>query len=401
MVEKSLEQILERWREAFDQYDKLKSMAEPAIVKWEWAVGERYSVRPFYFQRFPGRARALKSPPVSKHQHTEYGLDEQNRPRLYRVYDHLERPFETFYNYNETLVEIIGFSIPPHVPLKVEQIFYEKDRVIQYVYFELNGYTPLYSTKGKDPDVLYRWLGPKGRLKTVEQYIYDSNYLTKILSYHEMPGASPFNFEEHLSYDHTGKLLRIEGFYEDGSSRVLYRKRQKNQTFNSIRKIATQKMIEAIIGRLRTENIKEKLYCIELSYRSVTNYFPPGIILGPETYRQNLLNSNNPEARYYVFTPIFHRPEQWLQITDPDALEYCGLLEQEIQAKSRWETATNILRDVAAVLTRYDWTGILDITPDFVVYAIDHEMEGDDLGNVLSASASNEQLLEWKKKGWL
>jgi hypothetical protein len=142
-------------------------------------------------------------------------------------------------------------------------------------------------------------------------------------------------------------------------------------------------------------------YCIELSYRSVTNYFPPGIILGPETYRQNLLNSNNPEARYYVFTPIFHRPEQWLQITDPDALEYCGLLEQEIQAKSRWETATNILRDVAAVLTRYDWTGILDITPDFVVYAIDHEMEGDDLGNVLSASASNEQLLEWKKKGWL
>ena len=113
------------------------------------------------------------------------------------------------------------------------------------------------------------------------------------------------------------------------------------------------------------------------------------------------MNSNNPEARYYVFAPIFHRPEQWLQITDPDALEYCGLLEQEIQAKSRWETATNILRDVAAVLTRYDWTGILDITPDIVVYAIDHEMEGDDLGNVLSASVSNEQLLEWKKKGWL
>jgi hypothetical protein len=94
-------------------------------------------------------------------------------------------------------------------------------------------------------------------------------------------------------------------------------------------------------------------------------------------------------------------PMRWLEITDPDTLEICGQLEQEIQAGSKWDTATCILRDVTAALTRHDWSGILDTTPDFVIFAIDWEMEGDDLAAVLGASASQEQLREWKDKGWL
>jgi hypothetical protein len=265
----------------------------------------------------------------------------------------------------------------------------------------LNGYTTLYSKKGKNPDALYQWLGPNGRFKQAEQYVYDGDRLTSILLYDEHPGASPFKAEEHFTYDEAGELLRIERFYGSGHSQLVYQKRKKGQTFKSIREAATRKMTEAIIERLGTENIREKLCCIELCYQRVYHHFPPFVILGLESDRRRLLDSGDPDAQYYVFAPALMSQMRGLEITDPDTLEICSQLEQEIQKDSKWDTATCILRDVAAVLTRHDWAGVLNITPDFVVFAIDWEMEGDHLEEVLRACASKNQVEEWKKKGWL
>jgi hypothetical protein len=94
MSTENRQQIVKRWKAAFGQYDEFKASAEPAVVRWEWTNGgERYSLLPFFFQRFPGRARALKEPPAVKAQHIEYGLDEQGRPRVRRMYNYLEQAF--------------------------------------------------------------------------------------------------------------------------------------------------------------------------------------------------------------------------------------------------------------------------------------------------------------------
>lgn len=419
MFEDSLGQVLERWEKAFGQYGELKAAAQPAVVRWEWASGERYSLLPFHFKRFPGRGRALKGPPTLVGYYIRYGFDERDRPRLHRFYDYLDlhgwdrlqrdrmRGFErdelpeTFYTYANSLAEIIEFSVPPRIPLKVQHVFYEDGRVIRHISFRLNGYTPLYSQKGRDPEALYEWLGRNGRFKQAEQYIYEGSRLIAILSYSEVPGISPFEAEERFTYDESGKLLRIDRLSESGSSQLVYRKRDKGQTFKSIREAATQKMIESVIERLRNENIREKLCCVELSYQAVSHHFPPSIVLGLESDRQSLLESGNSDACYYVFAPALMGPPRWLEITDPDTLEICSQLEQEVQMGEKWETARVILRDVAAALTRHDWRGILDVTPDFVVFAIDWEMEGDHLAAVLGASASEEQLHQWQEKGWL
>ena len=63
--------------------------------------------------------------------------------------------------------------------------------------------------------------------------------------------------------------------------------------------------------------------------------------------------------------------------------------------------STDILREVAAALSHHDWTGKLNVTPDFVVFAIDWEMDGHDMAAVFEASVSKEQIEEWKEKGWL
>jgi hypothetical protein len=423
MIEESLNQIVNRWKNAFSQYEELKATSEPAIVRWEWADFERYSLLPFYFQRYPGRGRALKSDPTSVGHYYRYGFDEQDRVRMFRFYDYFhdrqgqariqqdhiqnferEDLAETFFPYSDALAEIIEFSVPPRIPLKVQQIFYEDERVMRHISFRLNGYSPLYSEMGKDPDVLYEWLGPNGYTKLFEQCFYADSRLTHLRIHSRHPGSPPlntFNAEETFSYDEAGKLFRIERHYESGERQILYRKREKGQTFKSIREIATQKLVAAIIERLRAENIRQKLCCIELSYRTVSHYFPPLIFLGFDEDRQKSLAAQDPVDQYSVFAPALMGPIRYLEIDDPDTLEMCGLLESEIQSGQKWRTATSILRDVAAALTRYDWNGILDTTADFVIFAIDWEAEGDQLAAVLEASVSKEQIEKWKRKGWL
>jgi hypothetical protein len=418
-VEETLKQILERWKKAFDQYSKLRAASKAAVVQWEWTEFERYSPLPYYFKRYPGRGRTIKEPPDRIGYYYRYGLDEQNRPRIHLLYNYLDfngieliqrdrlHHFdrddvgETFYSYTESLAEIIEFSVPPRIPLKVQQIFIEDGRVIRHASFRLNGYAPLYSEKGKNPDELYEWLGPNGRFKQVEEYVYNGDILTSILSYNESPGIPPFRAEEQLSYDDAGKLLSIEKYYESGKKQLLYRKRDKGQTFKSIRDAATQKLFEAIVERLRAERISQKLCCIELSYRGGLSYFPPLIFIGRDDDRQRLLASGSPEAKYHIFTPALMGEPYYLEITDPGTLDICGQLEHEIQAGQKWDTAVGILRDVAAALTRFDWSGILDIATDFVVFAIDWEIGDDQIGDVLRASASKAQLKEWKSKGWI
>ncbi len=400
MFEESGKKVVERWKQAFGEYEVLKAKAEPKVVRWEWAVGQRYNPLPFYFQRFPGRARALKNPPVSKTRYTEYGLDDRGLPRLHRTYGYRQRTLETFYIYGQTQCEIIGFSYPPRIPLQVQQIFYENGKISNHARFQLIVYSPVDDEKDIDPDTIYKSLGPYGISKIIENYVYEGDHLSKIYIYGEGPGTPPSNREERLSYDEAGKLTQIERFYESGLSQIVYRRKKKGQTFKSIRQNAVKKMVRAIIEKLRSENIREKLYCIALSYRAITNYFPPLIIAAPESYRNKLLASNNKDELSCMFIPVLQNSEEHCyQITDPETLEACRQLEQEIKMKSKWDTATEILYEVACTLSHYDWTGILNVTPDFVVFAIDYEM--DDLTTALRESTSEEQIYKWKQKGWL
>ena len=330
-----LAQVLERWKKAFGQYRAFRATVEPVVMRWEWTTGERYSLLPFHFNRYPGRASALKKPPTSAGNYWQYGFDEQDRPRLRRSFGYLDlqdierlrrdrfhpsekdKVQETFFLYSDPLVEIIEYSISPRIPLHVEQVFFEDGRVVRYASFRLNGYTPLYSQKGRNPAALYTWLGPNGRFKQVEQYLYDGNRLSSILLYIEQPGVPAFEAEDRFSYDEQGRLQRIDRLYQDGVKQLLHRKREKGETFQTIRESATQRMIAAIVERLRAENIQEKLSCIELSYQAALNYFPPHIHLGRESDRQKLLVSGNPTARFYVFSPALLGEGQSLEITDP------------------------------------------------------------------------------------
>jgi hypothetical protein len=205
-----LNQTIERWKGAFGQYNELRARAEPAVVKWEWSLGERYDLRPFFFNRYPRRARAIRQPPASRRKYIEYGLDAEERPQLRRLYGYQGLPFETFYSYSDDLVEIIRYLPPLHIPLEVQQLFYEAGLLLHYAQFGLNDYASLYDQKDKEPEALYQWIGPNGYFKVVERYLYEANRLVKILVYREVPGVIAYESEERFIYTKAGKLRQID-----------------------------------------------------------------------------------------------------------------------------------------------------------------------------------------------
>jgi hypothetical protein len=182
---------------------------------------------------------------------------------------------------------------------------------------------------------------------------------------------------------------------------LVYQRRKKGENFESLASELVRRLAAAVAARLAVERIAEQVCFIELSYRAGDVHFPPLVVIGLERDRRRMLASGDPEAPLFAFNAAMLGSMHYVEIDDPETTQLCDRLEQEVRAGGRWKAATRILREVAAELTRRDWTGLLDVTGEFVVFAIDWEMEGDDLERILAASVSGEQIREWRKNGWL
>ncbi len=420
MYEERIQVLLAHWKDAFGRYARLKTAAENAVVRWENTTAERYSPLPYYFQRFPGRGRVIRQDPPAEPYFVRHGFDTLGRALLRAEYqranpassyflmadlppDFTEGEFfcqRAFYLYSENFIEILKYSGDPYIPIDIQQVYLKDGHVFFHAAFRLNGYTHLMGKKGADPQGLYDWLGYNGRFTCAESFLYDGERLDRITGYYESPGLKPYSSIESFSYDPTGKLLGIEEIYEDGRRRVVYRKRLKGQTFARLGEEVTEKLVEAVLQRMRDAHITGRVYAIILSYRKWAEYLPPYLIVVPESHRLDLLRSPDPSARHCIFSPI---PEkEWFHaIDDPQVLEACQVVEQEIHAGEKWTAAEKILREVAFRLNKVTWQGILDVTPDFVVYPLDAEMDVEQLGEILAGIASHSQLGEWRRRGWL
>jgi hypothetical protein len=73
----------------------------------------------------------------------------------------------------------------------------------------------------------------------------------------------------------------------------------------------------------------------------------------------------------------------------------CELYNDLLRSKENFTPAIKLLNDVAAELAKVDWTGRLNVTPDFVVYAVDFELG--DLSKNLKQSVPAAILAKLKK----
>ena len=387
-----LRRAVERWKAWFGRRDELEARVLPEVARWEWSTGRRHSLLPVHFERFPGRGRLLKNPPHPRSQHTETGLGADGRFLVQRVFDYQDHAFEQYVAYGEPVTDIVEFSPGPHIPTEHGRVERDGDKVVRFESFRLNGYTPKIGAMGRSPDRLAEWLGPHGRFLLIEDYRYEGDLLRDIEVYGEAPGLGPHRYVDRLSHDTDGSLFGIDRIWENGQTQTVYRPRRRGQTLEELRDAAVAELVPAVIDVAESLGATGWVYCLELSYQAVSQYFPPLITVGFQQDRDRL---SEPDL---AFRPMLSGGRT-IELPDPDGLEACRQFDQEVRAREKWPLGTRMLREAAATLTRHDWSGTLDVTDDFVAFAIDPEF--DDLEEALSASASHDRIGAWRARGWL
>lgn len=391
-MDEPLASAVAHWKAWFGRRDELRKRVLPEVARWEWSIGSRYSLLPLYFQRYPGRGRLLKEAPRRKAQHRETGLDREGRRILERVYDYRERASETFILHGDRLTQIVEFGPKPYLPLESTRVLSEDGRVVRHESFRLNGYSDKYAKFAKPPERLIEWLGPNGRFLLTEDYRYDGEQLTAIAMYGESPGVGPYRVTDHVSYGPDGKLAGIDRVWADGTVQVIYRPRGRGLTLDELRNAAVAELVPAVVLAIRKAAPGERLYCVNLLYQEVAQYFPPLIVVGLERERARIADPS------LVFYPILSGGLT-LELATPDRLEACRQFDQEVRSSENWGLGKELLRDAARELTRHDWTGALDVTDDFVAFASDPELS--DVEEELRVTTPPERIAAWKANGWL
>jgi hypothetical protein len=399
--EDDLREVERAWEAAFGEYAARRDAALGRVARWEWARGDRHDPRPLHYLLHPGRARLLKQPPEDyRLQPVEYGFDDQDRVVVKRQYHALYPPFELFARHTPERIEQITYSAVTGTPIpgQAEHFAINADGTIsRYASFRLNGYGPGPAFRGRlDPDSLRALFGPTGGVgRTHDTYHYREGRVERITNLRVSHNLSLAHTEYRVEYDAQGRVERIVRSGE--REEVAYQRRKSGESLSALLKAANAALHSAIPEAMRRAAFPEPLYCLVLNFRSVTQYYPPYLLPGFARERDRQLAAGDLSQ---VWRPLPTSRQAWplYPINDSSALEACARAEHAINTAEAWDQAERSLRALARDLHRLDWSALMPVTPDFVVYALNYE---DDAMPALRASASAAQLRSWRQRGLL
>lgn len=406
-----MDELERRWRNAFGRYAEIRDAHERQVARWEWASGERYDLRPFFFERYSlPRGRRLAAEPPERSGAYLYGFDAEDRMVLARAFirttDYSQPALlialrgprmvlqwrDRFLTHAEDRIESLTYTpFEPRKPAGVEILSSEDRRLLSYRSLEIPiGPQIGVHTAGEIWELMKR---AGGVTRRHEEYGYEGNALVRArLEMNLGPGA-PLLYEERLSYD-AGRLVQVTRSLPDGTAQTVYQRVKKEDSLAELAKRVESRLLRAIPESLATAHVPGRVYCLALLYHD--RYAPPDLVAGLERDRDAVLRRQGGEARYHIWVPA----EAWVQVQDPPCEPEYSLFEQRIRTTDRgWETGRDMLRRVAGGLARRDWAGVLDVTPDFVAYAADYE--ADDIDQAIAASNEPGRVAELRAKGWL
>jgi hypothetical protein len=218
----------------------------------------------------------------------------------------------------------------------------------------------------------------------------------------------------HYFYGSDGELDRCVRYLagpEGPVAHVVY-KRAMEASITAAMKSLEDCLVEYVVAYVRDQAPQGKLYAIFLSYcgEDITAGYPGHVVIGFDDFRQQCLAAPSDDHHFW---------EYWISESAHDANEKAGRLQPEktdrtaveektlilLQLASEkpefdYQQLTQLLCRVAMRLNAYDWTGIIDPTDDFIVFAEDPTGD-DDFNENLKASAPPQRLSLLRDKGIL
>jgi hypothetical protein len=198
-----------------------------------------------------------------------------------------------------------------------------------------------------------------------------------------------------ITYDEKGKVLEELDLTKPPKRKPL----PKGITMHSLAKQIRERLARAVVATVKKAKIKEPVYCLALNYDCEGNpLLLPELGIGLDSERQARLKARSRDARLAIWAPeefsLFANDRTALQGRDRELDQACDLFNRELEYKASDEPARKLILQVAADFAKADWTGKLNTTGDFIVYAVD--TYGNDLRKNLKLSVPPKLLAKLK-----
>lgn len=395
-----------------EEYDHRRQAAHAAVVRWEWYGRDAYDLRPLWYERDlsrPGR-RLAERPPLDRNHH-RIGFDCRDRPVVVEEYSGFlggKLYYETFRDHPDD-----GGPV-----------------------------TAAHFYAGGGPIYLHEYRFEAGRIRSAwtvatrggghEEYEYTGDRVTGVATYHaERPGNSggrlaplaPYQ-KIHAGYDDAG-LSRLEiAWAGPGEPQVelKYERPPAGFTLDDAIETVRRELVRQVPAVLRAMAIDESVYSVALGYLPED---PIGVTVhvGYESDRYDWLlaqaEDDAEDDTSLLWSPCDLRGQE--PVDFGEVAQTARLLRQELaladaeddtgsgsagsvdaegpEASGVNERGRRMLCAAAAELNARDWTGIVPVSNDFVVYAVDWQMV--DLDRNLRECISPAQVALFRDRGLL
>ena len=378
-----------------DAYHAAREAATQRAERWQWTDGPRYDPRPYFFQRQNlGRGRRLNGEPADKSDCWQYGFDAQGRVVIERYFDLDDGVGETFFTYQDGQTEGVSYHRSAEgAPLlrNVTRSIYENGLLARYDLF----------TPETTPGQLYT-----GQLacRYREHYAYQEGRLIRLRIVH-LGGRKRFQeIVETFVYDPVGRLDYIHREDSEASDAyIIYQRPIPGQTLSWLRETVKERLL-VVVPRAAAAMLppEDRLFCLALIYDlDDENCLPPALMLGTDDARTMLIQDYGSEVADFLWDPDefgrYGPPAFPIDEDDELLAEVSFLLNQQLSFLNGWTMVRDLLNEVARDLMALDWSDYAAVTPDFVVYATDVEME--DFDDNFAFSVPAEQVASLTAEG--
>ncbi|MCI0641047.1 MAG: hypothetical protein L0Y72_19855 [Gemmataceae bacterium] len=400
-------------RPAFEQYstqegrDRLIETCRSKVTEWRWASGDMafaFSLKkPFVKELHRSDPNWLKAGATPKRGNVRHGLDAQGvihvtiDPFFGESEMNEEQGAATYVVYQEAQIEAVTYRYTPGQLESLRRCVYDGERLIrEHNLFRMNG-----------SELLYLWPplpeGERnsGRLDRVLSMGWSQLFRSDSRTWDRfrVTGHSQKRFE----YDVLGRLERIaartlnqDGTVSEGlKPRVDFERPKKSDSIPSLAKDIERMLLEQIPAEVaKAEKAKGKgpFYCLLLCYcgEDFQAGWPVFLLLGSDAERQRIIQCGmEPIYLWAVGEMEGQEANVRLPLRDESLNNYCRLHTQMMDVKEDYSSAMKVLRSVAKALNDLDWSKLIEVTPDFLVAAVDdHGIVNpvDDIKAVISAA---------------
>jgi hypothetical protein len=203
-------------------------------------------------------------------------------------------------------------------------------------------------------------------------------------------------------YDWENKTSLLYYIRRDGSRRLSGQPVPQGLTVNSLLATVRKRLLVVIPEVVAAAHITEPVYALALTYDGEGNdLLPPFLEIGFEAQRATWTAKKIKGRWVKTWNSGEHKSDQHrhIELDDEELIEACEYLSRLFEQGASQAPAKKFLLNIAAELGKMDWTGKLNPTPDFIVFAVDFEMA--DLKKNLKACVPPERLAALETGGYL